>query len=273
MSNIVIIGAGLFGSMAAQLAEAAGHTVQIVDSNEPWAASKASGCVIAPSWLASLDSDELKTAMQLLDEHYGLIEVEFATNVLKKFRAHRIDTAKVLRAPTHRARVTTVTPNGKVTLSTGEVLNGKVLVAAGIACGELLGGMPLIKPMWGAALHVKGQLAEPRLHVYAPYRQAVAFNRDRGSVWVGDGTALVEKTWTKESGERISNTRLRAAKLFGLTDTPKTVVLAGARPYAPMHKTGYFARVYPRVWVSTGGAKNGTALAILQAQRFVREAK
>jgi hypothetical protein len=129
--------------------------------------------------------------------------------------------------------------------------------------------MPAIKALWGASAVFSGTLPEPRIHVYAPYRQAVAFQLRGNAVWMGDGTALITTTWEKESVQRQADTVARGASLFGLKSKPRVTV--GARPYVPGHKAGYFARAMPNVWVSTGGAKNGTVLAAWQAYQFVKE--
>jgi hypothetical protein len=159
-----------------------------------------------------------------------------------------------------------------VHLASGDVLRGRVLVAAGVWCNELLGDkMPLVRGLYGASLKVPGKLKEPRIHVYAPYRQAVAFQMGPNKVWFGDGTALVQKTWNKRGAEYVDATEGRAARYMDL-NIARSTVCVGARPYVEGHKAGYFARVSPAVWVSTGGAKNGTVLAAWQAQRFLTEA-
>lgn len=269
MKDVIIIGAGLFGSIAARLADRKGHDVTVLDCGEPWAASKASGCVLAPSWVSSLTSEQVTTAGEVLA---GLAPVEpllFKTNMLKSFKANRIDPRKILVKPDLTERVVSV-GDGVVQLEGGHKLKGIVLVAAGIASSSLV-EMPKVKGLWGASLTFKTQITDPRIHVYAPYRQAVAFNMDAKTVWMGDGTALVEKTWAKSSEEYLYATVSRAEKLFKLRDPVK--IAAGARPYVEGHKAGYFARVHPKTWVSTGGAKNGTVLAAYQAAQFILEAK
>ena len=131
-----------------------------------------------------------------------------------------------------------------------------------------------MKALWGASLHIRMQLKEPVVETYAPYRQAVAFQQDKDTVWFGDGTALIDKTWAAESETREHNTAMRARKVLKLERTHfHADVTAGARPYVEGHKGGYFVRVFPNTWVSTGGAKNGTVLAALQAQRFLEALK
>lgn len=266
--QVIVIGAGLFGSIAATLARAHGHDVTVVDAARPWAASKASGCVLAPSWLSALDRTQIDTGMGVLEELYQVERVDFRGPLGITFKAHRIDPRKVLLTPDFVDVVQSVSSRG-VRLERAGDLRGVVLVAAGIESHKLLPQIPVVKGLWGASLRIQGQLDEPRIHVYAPYRQAVAFNLDRRSVWMGDGTSLVESTWQKTAPERVAQTTQRAAELFRLTG--KTSVAIGARPSVAGYKAGLFAKVMPNVWVSTGGAKNGTMLAAWQAHQFLQE--
>lgn len=269
--SVIIIGAGLFGSLAARLADAEGHEVTVIDNAEPWAASKASGCVLAPSWLSSLSSDEIATGMDVLASVATVHDVEFQTNLLKTFKAKRVNPSELLVQPDMVARVKSIAQGGKVELEDGTKLQGKVLVAAGMASHALLPQIPRVRGLWGASLMVQGALDGPRIHVYAPYRQAVAFNMSKNRVWMGDGTALITKTWEKEQAARVEQTKSRAESLFGLSG--KASVAVGARPYMDDAKKGFFAKVLTNVWASTGGAKNGTLLAALNAHKFVKELK
>jgi glycine/D-amino acid oxidase-like deaminating enzyme len=271
--NVIIVGNGLFGSIAATVARFNGHHVTVVSSNEANAASLASGCVLAPSWLSSMDKDQITTAMEVLHDHYNVIPISFTSNLLnKQFRASRVDPKAVLVRPDVVGQVQQV-HNGRVVLADGTTLQGTVLVAAGVWSSQLL-GIPGMRGLWGASLRIKAQLDVPgRIHVYAPYRQAVAYNSSNKEVWMGDGTALIEGTWGAEAPQRITATMERARDLFGLPVTPQSAkVQVGVRPYVEGHKAGYFKQVSPKTWVSTGGAKNGTVLAAWQAHRFVTEA-
>lgn len=272
--NIIVVGAGLFGSIAATLCRAEGHEVTVIDAGLPWAASKASGCVLAPSWLSSLSSAQIDTAMGVLRSLYTVHDLEFQTNLLKKFKAQRVHTPDVLVKPDVEGRVTGV-GNGAVAVSidgrpSGQLF-GKVLVAAGIGSRALLPRMPPIRALWGASMLIPSKMKEPRLHVYAPYRQAVAFEMAEGWTWFGDGTALIEKTWMHERQARIQATVHRAGQLFKLRGLSTSQVRDGARPYVEGYKAGYFGKVDKNTWVSTGGAKLGTVLAALQAHQFLKE--
>lgn len=275
--DVVVVGSGLFGSIAATLARAEGHRVSVVSDERPFSASKASGCVLAPTWLNSMDKYTVAEAMEVLNSLYTVIPVEFFSNVFAKtFKASRIDPKQILVKPDVRGTVTAV-GDGFVNVQdisgADRKLRGKVLLATGVWTPDLAPGMPKMKGLWGAAARISAQLEEPRIHVYAPYRQAVAFNIDKKTVWMGDGTALIEKTWFSEVEERLKATANRAAELFGLPteDSGQYRMTIGVRPYVEGHKAGYFDQAGKNVWISTGGAKNGTALAAWQALRFVRQ--
>jgi glycine/D-amino acid oxidase-like deaminating enzyme len=270
MKPIVIIGAGLFGSMAATLCRARGASVTVVDAGHPNAASKASGCVLKPSWLASLTDEQKENGFQLLRDLYDVEDRVLQTNLLVKLPVQHINPDKILIPADVQEQVLSVS-DGKVTLASGTILKGRVLVAAGVWSQELIEDMPNIRGLWGASVRYKNppDWSVDRLHVYAPYRQAVALRigGKKGSVWFGDGTALVEKSWNTQT--RGAASLERARDLFGLVGGKLTV---GVRPYVEGHKAGYFRRVTPNTWVSTGGAKNGTLLAAAQAVQFAEEA-
>lgn len=276
--DIVVVGNGLFGSIAATLARAEGHRVSVVSDDREFSASKASGCVLAPSWLSSMDKESIADAMALLKQLYTVIPEEFFSNIFNKnFKASRVDPKQILLKPDIRGRVNAV-GDGFVNVSDAEggadrKLRGKVLLATGVWTPALVPGMPKMKGLWGAAVRIPAQLEESRIHVYAPYKQAVAFNIDKRTVWMGDGTALIEPTWVKEGKTRVATTIDRAKSFFDLPVSPSTRPIVGVRPYVEGHKAGFFQSVSKNVWVSTGGAKNGTALAAHQALQFVRSLK
>lgn len=263
---VIVVGAGLFGSIAATLARANGYVVTVVDCFKDYGASKAAGCVLAPSWLSSLTRRQIDIAMGVLTDLYPVHELEFITNIpFKTFKAKRVTPSDVLVLPDLTDEVISV-GDGRVTMAK-QTLRGAVLVAAGVGSSALV-NMPFVRALYGASVQFYGYtLTYPRLAVYAPYRQALAFNLANGKIWMGDGTALIEATWRKEQAEREAATVARGEKLFGLKGSRE--VFSGARPYVEGFKAGYFAQVSPRTWVSTGGAKNGTVLAAYQAQKFI----
>jgi glycine/D-amino acid oxidase-like deaminating enzyme len=271
--NVIVVGAGLFGSVAAELARRRGHHVTVIDNREKYAASKASGCVLAPSWLTSLSKEQVTKAMEVLRFLYPVYDTPFKTHLGQVFHAHVVHPDSVLVKPD---LVTTVEQvrDGYVVTAEGRKLNGIVLVAAGIWTGKLV-ETPSIQGLYGASLRLWGvRFREPLINVYRPYRQAVAYNMEGNKeAWFGDGTALVEKSWMKAEEDHIEATIRRCRDITGTTARVDRIkVRVGARPYIAGYKAGYFEQAGDRLWVSTGGAKNGTVLAAWQALRFEQEA-
>jgi len=125
--------------------------------------------------------------------------------------------------------------------------------------------MPPIQALMGACLRPHVETTPASIYMYAPYKQAIAHTCAPGLTWVGDGAAILEKNW--RTTERVELLRERA-KVLGVPPRGGTYRV-GARPYVEGFKAGYFKKVMPNTWVSTGGAKNGLVLAAYQAQLFL----
>lgn len=287
--HIIVVGNGLFGSIAARWARLQGHEVTIVSNNHPNAASKASGCVFAPSWLSSLDKEQRHVGLTMLESLYTIRNESFHTHAGLAFRAQRVDLADILLPADivgHAMNVRDGTLDVETAPASIQRLRGVILLATGFWTNELhLPGVPTVRGLYGASIMFKGaKLPEPQMRTWAPYKQAVGFQLDSNRVWFGDGTALVEHTWKRESAQRIKDTMNRGLDMIlphtGLAKNwPATAeglrrtaeVRVGVRPYVEGHKAGYLKRVYTKTWLTTGGAKNGTVLAAAQAAQFLKE--
>lgn len=277
MKKIIIVGAGLFGSVSAELCRRAGHDVTLVDGSVPDSASQASACLLKPSWLSGLSKEDVTAGYALLENNFGVQQLDFANlgiggRLMKTVRIDWVDPKSILKKPDVASVVRTV-GDGMVLLGDGTKLKGNVLVAAGVHSFDLLvrGGLaadlPRMSSLMGVSLRFRGQLDNPAMHVYAPYKQAVAFNLTKKEIWFGDGTAILQKNFNR--GERVASAIARAESIFGLRAANLIKSTVGSRPYVEGSKNGYFEQVLAKTWVSTGGAKNGTLLAALQAQKFL----
>jgi len=268
--ELIVVGAGLFGSIIATHARSRGHSVTVIGQFKQCEASPASGCVLSPNWLNTMSSEDIYNALGVLKEHYELIDLKFSTNIISKFKAKHIDPKTILVKPDIAATVVSVEDNKVIFSEDGvlHTLHGTVIVAAGIWSKELIPDMPDIKGLYGASLRFKGNIS-PSLHVYAPYKQSVGFNIAPDEIWFGDGSSLIQSTWTKERETRIQKTIDRAKHMCDMSSLKDLVVAEGARPYVIGHKGGYLRQVSQHLWVSTGGAKNGTVLAASHAHKIV----
>ncbi len=277
MAKIIVVGAGLFGSIAADLADSRDcRDVTLIDHwtiGAASSASQASGCLMRDSWFNALTKEEVNEGYKILDSLYGLEELQFNNiGLLSGVKVNiKFVNPDIILSNTCVCATVVKVDDGVLTLSDGRKLRGNILVAAGPATSSLI-DMPPMRGLTGLSMRFHGQLKEPLMKVWAPYRQALAFNINKKEIWFGDGTAIKSENWNY--AERLSMAIERAEKHFGLVYNPRTTrVNVGTRPYVEGFKAGYFKRVSPKVWVSTGGAKNGTLLAAIQAARFLRELK
>jgi hypothetical protein len=107
-------------------------------------------------------------------------------------------------------------------------------------------------------------VVKPTINVYAPYRQAVWFNRDENEAWFGDGTAIVAKNFDRSHIDRTKNRSIEMARFYDIRS------VSGQRPYVKTSSPGFFKKLGNNLFVSTGGAKNGTILAALQTLELLK---
>lgn len=260
--QIIIVGAGLFGSMAAKVATANGWKCTVIDSRKEESGSKPAACLMSKGWLSGLPGSTVELGLDTLSKHYGTKVIDFKVNGVKYLECLWVNPKKVLL--THYKKEAALDVGDGYVITERETYEGIVLVAAGVWCNELLGyeKMPEVKSLMGSALIFEGKTS-PRIDVWAPYKQAVQFNM-HGKVWFGDGTSILRKNWN--GSERVGQSLERASK-YGIKKHPSKI-LVGQRPYIQGEK-GFLEKLSPRLWVSTGGAKNGTMLAAYQAAKFV----
>lgn len=274
MVDVVIVGAGLFGQVIASTLRKAGQKVVLLDDARPGAGSPPAGCVIRPSWLAGkMPRAERDASLALLDELYGLQSVRFACSSALTGNArgyadcYRVETGRVLSPPTVFPGATVYeVANNYVSLSTdppgGMHIDARhVVVATGVWARELCPWAPVVTPKWGYSFRGPVVL-EPRIHLWAPYRQIVSFNMDDGQSWIGDGGAYNQLT-----DQRLLECMTRCAGQY--PERPVLSPRSGARPVVKgLGSPAYCERGPDGVWCVTGGGKNGLAGAAWAALRL-----
>jgi len=262
---IYIVGNGLFGAVTRDLLRKRGIECETIDCGKSLSGSWPAGCLMKPSWLSKVKGRD--AALELLDELYGLKTIPLAVGG----SLQHVDPELILRPPDIWGAVRSVLPDvGEVIMEDGRVYCGKVLVAAGIWSKALLPAhfrdVPLVG-LQGVSFRLQGGMPAARLHVWAPFKQAIAFEIASDVTWFGDGTSILRENF---GDEHITRARERLPSL-GLSPGAITDVRVGIRP-AVKGQVGWFRRVGANCWVSTGGAKNGVVLAAAQALQFVKDA-
>lgn len=276
MHDVAIVGGGLFGQIIRRKLLADGMDVVNLESHQKHSGSSPAACLMKPSWFSSLGKDVYEPSLKLLDELYGVSDIEFETRPLKKrVNVHWCDPKAILSAVPKAMRVASVEPGLVRGWTTRQIDFEKdrlvdleartVIVAAGIWSNDILPDRARVPGLVGRAgaafLWPDLKIEQPFISVWAPYRQLVAFNRGDGA-WVGDGSAIKPENWTEErqlqSYERCSVAIDRY--VHNDLNHNRVVSLYGIRPYVPKVKPCYLD-IRPGLIVATGGAKNGTLAA------------
>lgn len=280
MRDVIIVGAGIVGSTIAEALRAQGMDVLLLDSKEQFSGTPPSGGHLKPSWFGDMPKKDYEPAMALLDEVWGLYETDFAVTALgknlKSATVWRVDTDQVVQTSKTFGKVTSIKYQGSPSVDY-ETLKGAIktqdarwlVVAAGVWCAELLPDFfppGSLQKKKGVSFRFQGHLDRPFIKPWAPYKQVVAHQQSRDRIWVGDGSAILERNWDDKRTRKCLG-RCRSA--LGTTDKPKEV-LHGLRPYM---KTGrypcFFGQISPRSFVVTGAGKSGTIAAGWAAGRII----
>jgi glycine/D-amino acid oxidase-like deaminating enzyme len=258
MRDVIVVGGGLFGSIAADALSRAGMDVMLVDDKRPLSGSKPAACLMKPSWLTSMTKEQLDISFSLLDEQYGLERIPFTLTPTRALdmTVTRIRPSKVWAAVNkpnviydgQATAVRDVDNYAIVNLGTAYIQARHVVLACGSWANELAPWAPKPKPQAGWAFTwQESRKVQPLISLWAPYRQLVVFNREDGEVWAGDGSAL--------KPERLTD--------WGRRDESMMRCVRAAFPKDEEKSEGApcFFETRGRVTVITGGAKNGTMAA------------
>jgi len=257
MDQLLVVGGGLFGSLAASYARRKGIEAVVFDPGLEGAASPAAAGLFKEAWAGKKLLDHFRRALPLLDALHGLHQVELMRDDGGVETFHFVPPTVILETAPVRERVASV---GDGWLDAGGTrYEGLVYVAAGVWCEQFLPGVGVYGRA-GASFVFQGERAG-RIRPIARGRQTIAFVRDEGATFFSDGTA--EREYTEEHERQ---TLERAASL-GLTAPSKR--FWGSRPYTPGGPV--FRKVGERTWVATGGRKMGTILGASFARRLIEE--
>lgn len=271
-TDVVVIGSGLFGSMTAKHLRANGLEVTIIDSQEPWAASKCSFGVYKEGWIAKLQS-YVEQGLGVINQHtYVGTKTFFDLNKEEEFDMPWIDCEGILDEKWVYAKVDKIKNNmvfvENLTSGNKEVYKGKkgVIVCAGVWTSPILTASGYkgfaFDRLWGATIEVKQRIDGSRIHQWAPYKQSVLMKRSKNRFVFGDGATVKNPKVGDKRIQVVSERLVQHLNDTAMANIQQESIVAvneGARPYIP--KDQNFIKQHDKLlWSATGGAKNSTVL-------------
>jgi hypothetical protein len=125
----------------------------------------------------------------------------------------------------------------------------------------------MLQAKQGVSFRFSGTV-DPFIQPWSPYKQLVAHQQGPNEIWVGDGTAILQKNWDKK--DRLKECMERCRKAIGQKGTMPIKAIMGIRPYAQGSKLPYlFERLGKHTWLATGAGKMGTICAGDAARRII----
>jgi glycine/D-amino acid oxidase-like deaminating enzyme len=257
MSSLLVVGGGLFGSLAATYARSKGIEALVFDAGLDGAASPAAAGLFKEAWVGKKLRPHFDRALPLLERLYAIRHLSLTHDDGNKETFLFIPPSAILERAPIREHVTSV---GDGWLEAGgRRYEGWVYVAAGVWCGQFFPGWTIYGKA-GSAFAFPGE-RDGRIRPLTSGCQAISFSRDPGTTYFSDGTAEFEHTT-----EHDRMTLSRAAEL-GLTNPIQR--LWGRRPY--VQGGPLFQKLGSRLWVATGGRKMSTLLGASCARRLAEE--
>lgn len=261
--DLLIVGGGVTGCVAAHVFHRKGWKVTLFDDNRAESGSRASAGVVHEHWVGKFDAEEVKIAFQTLNALFKL-------HKLTDDGAFFVRPSSWFTLPEGvtviRETVDTV-GDGWVAVK-GVTHVGKVYVATGCWANETLG--KLLPPVGGriaTACFWKGHYEGLVMEEWAPYKHTALFEQEEGVVWTGDGTVMKPSNYTdaREQQTIARVTEMAAGKGLTFMEARR-----GIRPYLK-GVTGYYDKPMKYTWVSTAGSKSGTIWAAITARRLWEE--
>jgi glycine/D-amino acid oxidase-like deaminating enzyme len=267
MLDALIIGGGITGCTVAKSFLNQNRKVMIIDDDSNLAGSKASGGHFMKSWVSGLPTQDYDKSVERLDDLWGVTDEKYMVYPKKKLvTVSRLSYSKVRDNSIFTiGRVTKINKDEEFPVVTYKGLHNQILldvktrllvVCAGVWSSELLHLDEKIQSKKGVAFKYDMKLKRPFIKPWAPYKQVVGHQETKSTVWIGDGSSILEKNWSRK---RTSECWERCSNHLGLENQQPTEVIHGLRPYCKSGNDPCICKqVKPNIWIVTGAGKLGT---------------
>lgn len=288
-TEVLIIGAGLFGSMTQKYLRSKGIGSLIVDNRDPLGASKCSSGIWRPGWAGKIapqveqsiptisrftaidtkpifDKDkEVETQIDFIDCN-NILDEDFLEG----------EAVECIFANSKRTKVSQVIV--EVDGVKVEISCDHLVICAGAMTNAVLEklGLPVLYGLdanWGAVLHCREILKQNFIQNWAPYKQLYGLNLIRGGEKVSYFTMGMSAKNPPKGGDNrtlnIGEKMTAAARGFNMKNIIE--IPEGNRPFFVEKDVDFVNKHSANVYSATGGAKNSTLLCGYVAKRLFQE--
>jgi glycine/D-amino acid oxidase-like deaminating enzyme len=284
-TEVIVIGAGVVGATVAEAFRKRGMEVWVLDDDDPEGGSRPCGGLIKPSPLMGLPDVDIRESLDILESCFGLTKevmtIRPSGNLIKAgiFGVMMDHVFKIEKTVGHVWGYETA-PNKVFFTPLGEVksveIKCKILViAAGVRTKKLVPEAfvkdDLIAKR-GFSFHFAGQVQEPFVKFWAPYKQITVHNtvyHGEEIVWAGDGSALTLPSWyegrIKEAYKRVTD-EMEPGHEYIRT-------LRGLRSFVrnKKYKPCFLKEIDPHCWIATGSGKFGLISGGYSAKEIIKK--
>jgi len=290
-TDVVVVGAGLFGSMTAKFLKSKGIETIIIDRRDPMSASKCSSGIWRPGWAHKIQR-EVEESLPIIAQFTAIdtlpifdVDKEIETTI-DFIDCNNILNEDFLEGDVKGCTYTFNRFNAKIQSVIVDVDGidieiecNYVVVCAGAFTNQVLNRlkMPLhfgIDGLWGAVIHSSDKLKQNYIQNWAPYKQLYGLTLQRGGEEVSYFTMGSSAknppaggdNRTLNIGEKLVQYAAATGKLRNIVEIPE-----GLRPFFVEKEMDFVNRHGVNVLSATGGAKNSTLLCGYAAQRIFQE--
>ncbi len=287
MIDVIIIGAGLVGSMTAKVLRDEGYSVRIFDSREKLSGSKCASGVWKEGWVNPKIKERVEEGLGTLQKYANIQLLDFYNRDNGKTEEmFYVDWSEICNEDYVDAKVFEVKnkkieyiPTDSETDWTDEAKYA-VLICAGAFTDKILsesGYAPIgIDAYWGNLLVLDGaNMKMSVVKTWAPYKQIVALRYKDQGMKFSDGSTVKNP---KPDDDRCDKVEARLLQHLedtfpNLPDTLGVTYYTGLRPYLQDKSINFINTHDKNLFSATGGAKNTIILCGYFAQKLTEMVK
>lgn len=265
--DIIIVGAGLFGSMITTFFQKKGLSTLTISNGNDMSGSKCSAGIFRESFINKSILEKAKIGISILEKTVSIDEVSFGAK--EKFNIVLPD--KILLPQSQILSDTVLSVKNDAVILLNNSAENHLLVRAKkaviLACGAFTDNLLInsgyssigIDSYWGNCFLSK-QKATNIYKVWMPYKQICGFQKDSSTYYFSNAQTVKNPSTNDGRIQKGEDRLLNQYIESGLNVDSITHMLQGFRPYLKNKGIDFVNQHDTRLFSATGGAKNSTIL-------------